>query len=51
MFRVHEDCQIMVEKLRLRSQEVPIAREARKRVDREEFLGVAKEDAGKFSLK
>ena len=32
----------MVEKLWLRSQEVPIAREARKKVDREEVLEVGK---------
>ena len=38
MSRVHEDCEIVVEKLRLRSQEIPIAREARKKVDREEVL-------------
>ncbi len=41
---------IMVEKLRLRSQKVPIAREARKKVDREEVLEVANA-SGKFSLK
>jgi hypothetical protein len=40
----------VVEKLWLRSQEVPIAREARKRVDREEVLEVANA-SGKFSLK
>src|SRR5260370_32192466 len=42
MSRVQEDCQIMVEKLRLRPQKVPIARGARKKVDREEVLEVAK---------
>jgi len=44
---VHEDCEIVVEKLWLWSQEVPIAGEARKKVDREEVLEVGKEDAGK----
>jgi len=36
--RVHQDCEIVVEKLWLRSQEVPVAGEARKKVDREEVL-------------
>lgn len=38
MSRVYEDCEAVVEKLWLWSQEVPLARDARKKVDREEVL-------------
>jgi hypothetical protein len=38
MSRVYEDCEAVVEELWLWSQEVPVAGEARKKVDREEVL-------------
>ena len=45
--RVHENCEAMVEKLRLRPQEVLSARDAWQGSDRQEVVEMGEEDTGK----